>query len=46
MAQEIKIPKLGPTMTDATLVSGSIGVGEWVVEGQTICIIETDRISI
>jgi len=32
MAQEIRISKLGLTMTDATLVSGSVGAGEWVVE--------------
>jgi pyruvate/2-oxoglutarate dehydrogenase complex dihydrolipoamide acyltransferase (E2) component len=46
MAVEIAIPKLGLTMTEATLVSWSIGAGERVAKGQMICIIETDKVSL
>jgi len=46
MAVEITIPKLGLTMTEATLVSWSIGAGELVTEGQVICQIETDKVSL
>jgi len=45
MAVEITIPKLGLTMTAATLVSWSIGAGERVAKGQMICLIETDKVS-
>ena len=46
MAVEISIPKLGLTMTEATLVSWSISAGELVTEGQVICQIETDKVSL
>jgi pyruvate dehydrogenase E2 component (dihydrolipoamide acetyltransferase) len=46
MAVEITIPKLGLTMTEATLVSWSIGAGEQVAVGQIICLIETDKVSL
>lgn len=46
MAVEIIIPKLGLTMTEATLVSWSNGAGEQVAEGQVICLIETDKVSL
>ena len=46
MAVEIKIPKLGLTMTEATLVSWSIGAGQSVEEEQIICVIETDKVTL
>lgn len=46
MTVEITIPKLGLTMTEATLVSWSIGAGERVAKSQMICIIETDKVSL
>ncbi len=46
MAQKIRIPNLGLTMTHATLMSWSIGAGECVIEEQIICILETDKVSL
>jgi pyruvate/2-oxoglutarate dehydrogenase complex dihydrolipoamide acyltransferase (E2) component len=46
MAVEITIPKLGLTMTEATLVNWSIGAGARVTKSQMICIIETDKVSL
>lgn len=46
MAVEITIPKLGLTMTEATLVSWSIGAKERVAKGQMICSIETDKVAL
>ncbi|RUA01259.1 MAG: dihydrolipoamide acyltransferase, partial [Deltaproteobacteria bacterium] len=40
MAQEIKIPKLGLTMTDAILASWLVPAGAQVTEDQIICAIE------
>ncbi len=45
MAQEIKIPKLGLTMTDAILASWLVPPGAQVTEDQIICAIETDKVS-
>ena len=45
MAQEIKIPKLGLTMTDAILASWLVPAGAQVTEDQIICAIETDKVS-
>jgi len=46
MPTEIKIPKLGLTMAEATLMEWSVGAGERVVIDQTVCVIETDKISL
>jgi pyruvate dehydrogenase E2 component (dihydrolipoamide acetyltransferase) len=46
MAVEIKIPKLGLTMTEATLVGWSIGAGQHVVQEQIVCVIETDKVTL
>jgi len=45
MAQEIRIPKLGLTMTEATLVNWLAGAGQPVAREQIICVIETDTVS-
>ena len=46
MAVEIKIPKLGLTMTEATLVSWPICAGQAVKAEQIVCVIETDKVTL
>ena len=46
MPTGIKIPKLGLTMTEATLVGWSVGTGETPATDQTVCVIETDKVSL
>ena len=46
MPTEIKIPKLGLTMTEATLVEWSIGAGESATADQVVCVIETDKVAV
>ncbi len=46
MPTEIKIPKLGLTMTEATLVEWSVGAGKAVAVDQIVCVIETDKVSL
>ena len=46
MPTEIKIPKLGLTMTEATLVAWAVGAREAVSIDQIVCVIETDKVSL
>ena len=46
MAVEIAIPKLGLTMTEATLVKWNVPAGGRVEVKQIVCIIETDKVSL
>ena len=43
MAQDIKIPKLGMSMREATLVEWKFKEGDWVEKDQVILIIETEK---
>src|SRR4030042_821938 len=43
MAKEIRLPQLGQTMEEATIVSGPIKVGDEVKRGDCIFEIETDK---
>jgi pyruvate dehydrogenase E2 component (dihydrolipoamide acetyltransferase) len=45
MAVEIKIPRLGLTMKEATIVQWLIKTGTPVVEKQIVCVIETDKVT-
>ncbi len=45
MIVEIKIPKLGLTMKEATVVQWLIKAGDLVTEKQTVCVIETDKVT-
>jgi pyruvate/2-oxoglutarate dehydrogenase complex dihydrolipoamide acyltransferase (E2) component len=45
MALEIRIPKLGLTMLDATLARWMVVSGEAVDEEQSVCVIETDKVT-
>jgi len=45
MAIDIRIPKLGLTMLDATLANWMIGTGQPLVVEQAVCVIETDKLS-
>lgn len=45
MILEIKIPKLGLTMKEATVVQWLIKTGDLVTEKQTVCVIETDKVT-
>ena len=40
MAVEIKIPKLGLTMTEAELTDWSVAAGRQVEEGEIVCVID------
>lgn len=44
MSQTINVPKLGTTMTEATLVEWIADDGEAVGVGDPICRIETDKV--
>lgn len=44
MTTPVNVPKLGTTMTEATLVEWLAGDGDPVAAGQPICSIETDKI--
>ncbi len=43
MAKEIKLPKLGQTMEEGTIVNCLVKVGDEVKKGDVICEIETDK---
>jgi pyruvate/2-oxoglutarate dehydrogenase complex dihydrolipoamide acyltransferase (E2) component len=43
MAQEIRIPKIGMSATEMTLVEWMFGDGEQVTEGDVIYTVETDK---
>ncbi len=45
MAEEIRIPKLGLTMTDAVLSGWMVSAGEEVSADQVVCALETDKVS-
>ena len=45
MAVEIKIPKLGLTMKEATVAQWLIKAGNPVAEKQIVCVIETDKVT-
>jgi pyruvate dehydrogenase E2 component (dihydrolipoamide acetyltransferase)/2-oxoglutarate dehydrogenase E2 component (dihydrolipoamide succinyltransferase) len=44
MATEIKIPRVGMAVTDATIIEWQAKEGEWVEEGQVVVIIETEKV--
>lgn len=44
MSQEVRIPKLGLTMEDATVVEWHVQDGAMVTQGHTLLTIETDKI--
>jgi len=44
MATEIKIPRVGMAVTDATIIEWQVKEGEWVEEGQIVVIIETEKV--
>jgi 2-oxoglutarate dehydrogenase E2 component (dihydrolipoamide succinyltransferase) len=41
---EVLMPRLGMTMTEATLIEWLVSPGEIVIQGQTIARIETDKV--
>jgi len=41
--KEVRLPKLGRTMTEATIVEYKVGLGDHVSKGQTLFEIETDK---
>ncbi len=43
MAKEIKLPKLGQTMEEGTIVNCLVKIGDEVKKGDVICEIETDK---
>lgn len=43
MAEEIRIPKLGMSATEVTLLEWMLGDGEAVAEGDVIYTVETDK---
>ena len=43
MSQEIRIPKIGMSATEMTLVEWMFGDGEQVAEGDVIYTVETDK---
>ena len=45
MAIEITVPKLGVTMTEATLVKWTVGPGQKVSNGEMVAVIETEKVS-
>lgn len=44
MSVELRLPKLGVSMTEATLVEWLVEDGDTVTEGDVICHIETDKV--
>lgn len=45
MASDIVIPKLGMTMTQATVSKWEAGEGEWIEEKQVVLLIETEKVN-
>jgi pyruvate/2-oxoglutarate dehydrogenase complex dihydrolipoamide acyltransferase (E2) component len=43
VAAEIRIPKLGMSATEVTLLEWMLGDGETVAEGDVIYVVETDK---
>ena len=43
MASRLKIPKLGMSMTEATIVEWLVADGDSVQEGQPLYLLETDK---
>jgi len=43
---EMRMPKLTETMTDVKLLSWLVKEGEKVKEGQVICEVETDKVTV
>lgn len=43
MAKEIRLPKLGQTMEEATIIACNFKLGDWVKKGDYIFEIETDK---
>lgn len=43
MAQEIHLPKLGPTMKEGVIVAWLVAEGEQIREGQPLLQVETDK---
>jgi pyruvate/2-oxoglutarate dehydrogenase complex dihydrolipoamide acyltransferase (E2) component len=44
MSTQVCLPKLGVSMTEATLVEWVVADGDTVAEGDAICLIETDKV--
>ncbi len=44
MAAEIKIPRIGMAVADATIIEWQIKEGEWVEERQVVVVIETEKV--
>ena len=44
MATEIKIPRIGMAVADATIIEWQIKEGEWVEERQVVVVIETEKV--
>lgn len=45
MAQLIVMPKFGLTMTEGTIGSWNVAVGDTIAEGDILCEIETDKLT-
>lgn len=45
MAQLIVMPKFGLTMTEGTIASWNVAVGDTIAEGDILCEIETDKLT-
>ena len=45
MAQLIVMPKFGLTMTEGTIASWNVAVGDAIAEGDILCEIETDKLT-
>ncbi len=45
MASDIVIPKLGMTMTQATVSKWEAGEGDWIEEKQVVLLIETEKVN-
>lgn len=42
--EEVRVPKLGVSMTEATLTGWLVGEGQLVAAGEAIATIETDKV--
>lgn len=42
----VKVPTMGDSITEGTIVEWAVGVGEAVKEGDVIVLVETDKVTI
>ena len=42
----VKVPTMGDSITEGTIVEWTAGVGEGIKEGQVVLIVETDKVSV